>query len=147
LLTELAAASKSLSKNEKKIIEARCESSPMSEIDIDVLKLQLDQIMLRGAAISGCCLPNTDFFAEIISDEVKHLLLDFEYSDFTYDEVILAMRLNSVGGMRYPSGDFMEQVNFHGNCFNGDYIAKILANYQILRNNLDRKFQNQIDGY
>ena len=103
--------------------------------------------MLRGAAISGCQLPHTDFFADFIASELKIFINDFGYSDLTYEEIMLALRLNAKGGLKYASGEYQEQVEFFGSCFNVNFIAKILANYCIFRNALDRKLQNQIDGY
>lgn len=103
--------------------------------------------MLKGAAVSGCALPNTEFFAEIIAEELLSFIMDFGYSDYAYDEIILALRFNAKGGLKYPSGTVIEQVQFLGTCFNIDYFSKIMENYKIVREVLDRKFQNIIDGY
>jgi hypothetical protein len=110
------------------------------------MKLDIDQILLRGAAISGCALPSTEFFAEIIGEELEIFIKDFGYSELTTEEILLAMRLNSRGDFKYP-GETIEKVIFFGNCFNVEYFSKILYNYMVLRNILDRKIQNTIDGY
>jgi hypothetical protein len=110
------------------------------------MRWHIDQIMLRGAAISGCIVPGTEFFAEIIAEEITVFILDFGYRDLAYDEVLLALRINSKGGYRYPTGIELEPVSFYGNCFNVDYLAKVLVNYMAIRNLLDRKLQNIIDG-
>jgi len=116
------------------------------QIDENKLRWHIDQIMLKGAAISGCPLPNTEFFADVISDEVKAFILEFGYEELTYSEIILAMRANSKGGLKYPTGIELDQVTFFGNCFNIDYFAKVISNYMAMRNILDRKLQNFIDG-
>jgi len=103
--------------------------------------------MLRGAAVSGCVVPGTEFFAEIIAEELTAFILEFGYKDLTYDEIILALRINSKGGYKYPTGVDLEPVVFFGNCFNVDYFSKILSNYMVIRTLLDRKLQNVIDGY
>ena len=135
-----------LNEVENKIIAARLDSVSFCQIEQSKIRWHIDQIMLKGAAISGCPLPNTEFFADVISDEIKAFILDFGYEELTYAEIILAMRLNSKGGLKYPSGLELETVVFFGNCFNVDYFAKVISNYMTIRNILDRKLQNFIDG-
>lgn len=132
---------------EEKIIDARCKGESFSQMSSGDLRYCIDQIMLRGAAISGCPLPQTEFFAIYIAEELSTFINEFGYGELTYQEVLLAMRLNSGGGLRYPSGIELDQIAFTGSCFNVDYIAKVLANYKDIRLQLDRKFENQIDGY
>ncbi len=102
--------------------------------------------MLHGAGISGCPLPSTEFFAEIIAEEILEFILNFGYADLTYEEILLALRINSKGGFKHPSGLELDPVPFYGNCFNVDYFAKVMANYQVIRNYVDRKLQNYLDG-
>lgn len=110
-------------------------------------KVALDQIMLRGAAIVGCALPNTNFFADFIEHELNIFINEYGFKELTLQEVLTALRLNECSGVRFPSGVEIERVTFSGSCFNVSYISKILSNYLILRNMLDRKLQNFIDGY
>lgn len=131
---------------ENKVIAARLKGFSFSQIEEDKLRWYVDQIMLRGAAISGCVVPNTEFFAEIIAEEVTTFILDFGYKDLTYDEILLALRINAKGGYTYPTGIELETIPFFGNCFNIDYLSKVLSNYMAIRNLLDRKLQNLIDG-
>lgn len=102
--------------------------------------------MLRGAAICGCSLPQTEFFAGYIAEELI-LFIKNGYEEYTLDEVLLAIRVNSKGGARAPSGLEVEQIPFTGVCFNVNYVSKVLSNYKLLRDYLDRKFENKIDGY
>lgn len=132
---------------EEKVIDARLNGLSFCQIDEDKLRWCTDQIMLRGAAISGCTIPGTEFFAEIISEELRNYILNFGYKDLSYEEILLALRINSKGGYKYPSGIDLEPVAFFGNCFNVDYFSKVLNNYMAIRNMLDRKLQNIIDGY
>lgn len=132
---------------EEKIIEARCIGNSFSQMNKTDLRYSIDQIMLRGAAISGCPLPQTEFFAGFIAEELSAFINEFGYGKLTYNEVLLAMRINSKGGLRYPSGLELDQIVFTGSCFNVDYVAKVLSNYTAIRFQLDRKFENQIDGY
>lgn len=116
----------------------------MNETD---LRYSIDQIMFRGAAISGCQLPQTEFFAGYIAEELTVFINGFGYGQLTFDEIILAMRLNSTGNIRVASGAEMLSIPFFGSSFNVDYISKILSNYMILRKQLDVKLKNKIDGY
>jgi hypothetical protein len=110
-------------------------------------KLALDQIMLRGAAMCGCALPNTDFFADFIACELEIFINQYGFTEFTLQEILTALRLNESQNLRFPSGLEIERVVFSGNCFNVAYISKVLGNYSVLRNMFDRKLQNHIDGY
>jgi hypothetical protein len=136
-----------LVKFEDKIVEARLDGFSFNQIEENKLRWHVDQIMLRGAAISGCAIPATEFFAEIISEELSSFILNFGYEELTYAEILLALRINSKGGYKYPSGIEIEPVVFFGNCFNIDYFSKVMSNYMAIRNLLDRKLQNFIDGH
>lgn len=147
MLNEIANTEIRLNDFEDKIIRARVESVAFCQIEEKLIKWHIDQIMLKGAAISGCALPNTEFFADVISDEIQAFILEFGYEELSYDEIILALRMNSKGGYRYLNGAELEPISFFGHCFNVDYFSKVLSNYMNVRNLLDRKLQNLIDGY
>lgn len=103
--------------------------------------------MLKGAGIYGCSLPQTEFFAKIIADELQVLLNDFGFCELTEDEILLALRLNYRTGVRVPSGLELEKIYFSGNTFNIFFIASILEKYMTIRNQLDRRFKNLLDGH
>lgn len=136
-----------LTEVEERIIKARLSGKSFCELNETELDHTLDEIMVGGAAISGCALPGTEYFAKKIGEHVSVFISDYGYGELTLAEILTAFRLNSKGGLRFPSGTNIEQVEFSGNCFNVDYLAKILFNYMSLRNILDRRFQNMIDGY
>jgi len=136
-----------LTSTEEKIVQARHSGFSFCQLDDSDLKLSVDQIMLRVAGICGCALPNTEFFARFIAEEIATFILDFGYEELTLEEILLAFRLNAKGGLKYANGESAEQIVFFGNCVNVDYIAKVLANYMGFRKILDRKIQNKIDGY
>jgi hypothetical protein len=136
------------SKMEVKILQARLDGLSFCQIEGNDLRVATDQIMFKGAAISGCPLPNTEGFAEVIADELISFINEHGYAELTLSEILLAMRLNAEGGNRHPgTGNYMETVAFTGNCFNIMYVSKILSNYILFRNHLDRKFENKINGY
>lgn len=132
---------------DRKIIRSRLKGKAYWELNPEEIRLATDSIMIKGAAISGCSLPITEGFAEIISEQLSIFINEFGYCNLTLSEIILAMHINAAGGLRYASGDTIDRVEFSGNCFNVVYISKILEVYKTLRSNLDRKFQNEIDGY
>jgi hypothetical protein len=116
----------------------------MSELD---KRIVIDQIMFRGAAGFGSSLPQTEIFAKFVAEEISIFIDEFGYSEFTLEEFLLALRINSNGPIKNPSGNDLEQVVFSGICINVFFISKILRNYKVLRDNLDRRIQNIIDGY
>jgi hypothetical protein len=146
-LEELAKESKNLNPTEKKIVLSRLKGQSFSDLSQTDIRLATDKIMITGAAIYGCPLPTTEGFAEIISDQLTIFLNQFGYGKLTVSEIILSMHLNAAGVMRYSSGDYVERIEFSGQTFNVNFISKILQVYRNLRASLDRKFENQIDGY
>ncbi len=135
-----------LTSTDRRIIEARILGVCLNELSDKDLRSAIDQIMLRGAAISGCPLPTTEFFAEIIAEELIVFIQDFGYAHLTLEEVLLALRLNANGGVKYSAFQ-IEPIFFSGHCFNVDYVSKVLSNYITLRSYFERKIQNHIDGY
>lgn len=117
------------------------------DLEDEDIRLATDQLILKGAAIYGCPMPTTEGFAEIISSQLVAFLNSFGYGHLTVSEMILAMHMNAAGVFRYNSGDYADRIEFTGNNFNVMFLAKILELYRGLRNALDRKFQNHIDGF
>jgi hypothetical protein len=147
-VTELVEqAGKKLTEVEHLIAKARVVADPIAEQTETSQRAAIDQIMLRGAALTGCPLPSTEFFADIISQEIGVFLADFGYNMLTLEEVLLAMRLNCRTDLRFPSGTDVQQVPFVGNCFNVDFLSKVLANYSAMRTIFERKLENHIDGF
>lgn len=134
-------------KIEVRIIKARSEGLSFCELDGDDQRIAIDQIMFRGAAICGCNLPQTEMFATYVADEISSFILEFGYEELTLNELLLALKINAFGKIKNPAGEDIEQVCFTGNTINVFYLGKILKNYKVLRDNLDRRIQNQIDGY
>ena len=137
LLTEATEGVK-LTQKEKMIAEARGNGPSFDEMPSDDREVACDEIMLRIASIYGCALPNTDFFARYISEEIQKFIMDFGYFDHTLEEIILAFRLNC------KSQDY---IQFSGVCVNIDFISKVLANYTESRSLFENKLKNKIDGY
>lgn len=132
---------------EAKILSARLQDAPFASLSEKKQKTATDKIMLSGAAISGCALPNTEFFADIIADEIKIMITEHGYDNLTTAEILLALRLNANGGYKFPSGVELEIITFFGNCFNVYFLCKVLGNYMRIRYILDSKFKNYLDGH
>lgn len=146
MLKEIANLKIPLEDKELEIIKARLDLS-YCQLAEDNKRWYLDQIMLRAAALCGSKLPATEFFADIISDELDIFLLKYVKGQLSFQEILLALRFNSRGGFRNIEGLEIDNVPFSGNSFNIEYFAKIIACYMGLRNQMDRKLQNFIDGY
>lgn len=105
----------------------------------------MDLLIFKACAISGAELPPTDFFANIVSQEFVNFLLEFGYANYSIEEFLLAYKFNA-DGIKYPSGNSVEKVYFKG-VLSVNLSADVFSNYKILRDLLDRKLQNKIDGY
>lgn len=111
------------------------------------IKSCVDRMILNCSAIVGCGLPQTDFFADILTKQVSVHLVEYGYEALTYEEVMFAMNINEKRNVRLPSGLDLDYIDFKGNHFNVSFLSKIIQNYTMLRNNLDRRLQNHIDGF
>ena len=138
---------KKLTEAERKILKARGRGLSFCEIDGNLVRATVDQLMLRGAAIYGCSLPQTEFFATFIAEELESIIRDFGFGELTEAELLLALKLNCTTGIKLPSGLELEKVAFTGGTFNVFFISGVLEKYMKIRNMLDAKIQNQIDGH
>lgn len=134
-------------KQELQVAKARCSGLSFCELDELAARVAIDQIMFRGAAISGCMLPMTETFATFIAEEISSFILGFGYEELTQEEFLLALRINAFGRIKNSGGEDLEQVRFTGNCINVFYFGAVLKNYMVIRNNLERRIGNQLNGY
>jgi hypothetical protein len=147
MLADLPKEKVKLTELEGMIIEKRLSGPSFCQLRPDLLRVEVDSIILAGAAITGCNLPTTDFFAEAITREIIAFISESGYENLTMEEILFALRVNERDDIRWPSGDYVTQVPFVGNTFNVSFLAKVLANYMRFRKILDRKLENFIDGY
>lgn len=147
MLVELPKDKVKLNRIEELIIEKRLSGVSFCQIEESDLRSGIDHLILKASAITGCDLPQTEFFAEVLTTEIIEFVNEFDYRELTLAEMIFSIRLNSRIDLRFPSGNDIEQVVFSGRHFNINFFSRVLHNYAQLRKSLDRKFQNHIDGY
>lgn len=134
---------------EAKIIDARNNGFSIGQkaaVSKDRTETEIHKLVYRICSITGADLPPTETYATIVAEEFLIFLLNFGFEDLNLEEMLLAFRLNAKG-TKYPIGLEVDRINLKGSVFNIDSAAKVLVNYMSFRNQLDRKFQNKIDGY
>lgn len=134
-----------MSEVEKKIVEKRLIGVSFCQLDSNSQRVVMDKIILKGAAIFGCLLPQTEGFAESLSEEITELIISFGCSELTEQEIYLSMMLNTHHLLKYPSGIEIEKISFSGACINTTFLSKVFSNYMDLRKLIDRKFQIILD--
>lgn len=132
---------------EQKILDARISKNALIQFPTEELMERFNYLLNSISAISGMPLPKNDVMGVIVKTELITFLLDFGYKLLNEDEILLAFRLNAQGMCRFGDGTFMPVIEPIGEGMNVLYVAKILSNYMILRNNFDSKLKNIIDGY
>lgn len=120
---------------------------PFSEMSETELQAAADKIILKCSAFTGGEMPFTDFFASILSESIIDFLQRMGYAILNLNEIILSMEMNLSHAHKLPSGIELIQVDFSGRCVNLTFISKVLHNYMVVRNYLDRRFQNFMEGY
>lgn len=132
----------------KMILAARADGDCFWELAADPQKGQefTDLITIRVSAITGCELRATPLFDKVLSDEVGLMLADFYLDDLTISEICLAVRLNSWPLIKYTGGKDIEKVPIPQK-LNVDFLMKILYNYKILRDYMEKEFANKLAGF
>jgi hypothetical protein len=129
------------------VIDARVSGKTFCQMTDEELTIATNQIILRCSAEVGCDLPFTETFSNILSEQIILFIKNCEYENYTLREILLSSQIN----MMYPLPSYLAveifEVTFSGRCINVSFISKILNNYKTIRNQLDRKLQNSIDGY
>jgi hypothetical protein len=109
------------------------------DVDKTQLKVLADVSIFKIAAIVGFSLPTSDKFADVLNEELLILLSEFGYSTITFDELILAFRVNAQGGYRTYGGDTISTVNPYSTFFSINYAAAVLNNYMRIRKSIEYK--------
>ena len=97
--------------------------------------------------MSGAPLPTSEIFAEILAEEIVAFSTECCKGELTLEEILEAIRFNSIEDLKYPSGEYVNRPAFKGSCFHLSFLGHIVYNYSTLRESLDRKLQNFLDGY
>lgn len=148
MLSDLDRTLLKLEEIESWILDARCSGVSICAIDSEQdLKKKGAELISRISAQCGCATPTTEVFFNVLVEEVCDFMLRYGNGELCFEEYLLASRINSMGGYKFPSGLELERVPFVGNCFNVEYLSKLTDNYFRIRLQLDRKLQNLIDGY
>lgn len=129
------------------ILEARMKGESIANFSGNDAILSCDEIIIKCSAFYGCEMPYTDLFAKILSEAMLNFFTRFGYGELTTAEIILAMEMNLSSDLKIPSEIENEKIEFSGKCVNVMFVSKVLKKYIYLRNMLDRKLQNIIDGY
>jgi len=136
-----------LTEIENKILDYRTSGLSFCQLEETDLRVATDKIIIRYSSMCGCPLPQTEYFAEVLSDEISIFINDFGYRNLTLDEILFAIRINAGTDMKLPPGIELQHIEFTGVCVNVNFISKVLRNYMAIRNMLDRRIQNKLDGY
>lgn len=147
MLTDCQKRLKKLYQVDKKVISARLNGKALSELSESELAYCLDKITLKCNLHYGLNLPVTDFIANCLAEEVKKLLSDFGYWDFSFAEIELAFEINLQNSMVMPSSLELQKVTPVNDSAFVDFLAKLLYNYSMVRKQLDERFKNVIDGH
>ena len=142
-MSELPKENVRLTQIELKILEARIGSDGNIADSEDFG----EELLLKTSAIHGVKIPDSVGFSEILSGEIENMILEGDFSILSYEEVLLAIRINANSSFQFPSSTDVEKVKFYGNFVSPEFISKILLNYMTVRNELDKKLKNFIDGF
>lgn len=137
-----------LNEIEKKIVDARVyDNEGIFKMEHGVVKAALFKIVVEISHISGGELPKTEALLDMFIDELHTFLLEYGYDAYAIEEVLLAFRFNINTKLKQPSGITIDRVELKTENLSIEYISDVLRGYSVIRDNVDRIFQNHIDGH
>jgi len=128
-------------------LDARLTGFSISQLSENDLRIASDKIIIRCSVLTGCEMPFTEFYAAALTEQILEIFVKFGFDKLTLAEILLAMEMNWMKYVQLPSGDYADEIRFEGKTVNVSFITKVLYKYMMIRNFLDRKLENHIDGY
>jgi len=137
-LTELNVNSLNFNSIDKSVINARMQGEAICDIRKEELSILADVSIFKIAAIVGFSLPTSDKFADVLNEELLILLNQFGYSEITFEELILAFRINAQN-YRTPSGETLNPIIPYSTFFSINFAASVLNKYMQIRKIVENK--------
>lgn len=130
------------------VLEARADDSyfSFSQLDSDKQHILASQLVFKAAAISGLSLSQNEYFCDELEKQIVKFFNQFGFSNLNEKEFELALQINLARRFTMPSGIELDNIEPFGAFVNVAYLAKVLDNYMVIRNMIDRKLKNFIDG-
>lgn len=103
-----------------------------------------DELQLVACISHSISPPYSSLISELVAKEI--VVMMGRFPDLTYEETLLAIRFNADAGLAVPKNTDIEKIKFSGNFIGINFLSQIFKNYMSLRNLLDQKLKNFIDG-
>jgi len=132
-----------LNKIDKAVINARLSGDAICDIRKEELSVLADVAIFKIAAIAGLSLPTSDKFADVLNEELLILLTEFGYTDITFEELVLAFRIN-YQHYRTSGGHVFQPIIPYSTFFSINYASAVLDNYKSIRQIIERKIVEQV---
>jgi len=108
---------------------------------------EFDETLYRISKISGVDVKSDEIDFELLKEELIIYLKNFGYLNYTVEEILLAVRLNSTPQYFQKNVLDVEKIKCSVKYLNVSYLSEVLANYSQLRVLVEKKVKNIIDGY
>jgi hypothetical protein len=135
-----------ITSEQKRIMAARFKGDSFFEIPAEKHPFIVDEIIFTICANAGCELPASEMLARYLSEELIIAVSELGYSHLTLEEIKLAIRVNVLPILKNPGGNDLKTVDATRSVSVG-FLAPVLKNYCVLRDNLDRLIENKLNGY
>jgi hypothetical protein len=135
-----------ITSEQKRIMAARFKGASFWQIPEDKHQFVVDEIIFTIAANVGCELPVSEMLARYLSDEIVIAINEFGYSHLTVEEIKLAVRISVLPNLKNPAGNDFSAIASPARV-SVSFLAAVLKNYCVLRDNLDRLIENKLNGY
>lgn len=132
-----------LNSNESLIIDSRVGDESLFLLGDGAAEAASLPLIRQISVIIGQPLPTPEYL-DLLEKRLASFITKFGYDELTFSELILAFELNAVG---YTGEIEIDVVRSSTKNIGIEYVSKVLENYMQLRKTLDRKIQNQLDGY
>lgn len=117
---------------EEEIVDARKKGTALCDLNEKQFEAALTGIIFQVSVICGCQLPTHEAHINALEKEFGIFLKDNGYFGLTTEEVLTAFRMNANFKLR-------DKVETYNAVFNIDFASKVMRQYLIPRNVVDRK--------
>jgi len=128
------------------IFDARISEIAIEDYSDEDNKKKVFEVMTRAISIYGFKPTPNEMFLNDLCDAILDHIKKFKYGHLAWDEIFLALSMNTHTDLKYPSGEDYEPIISKSQTFSVQFLAQLLGRYMIFRNHLDEMIRKMFDG-
>ena len=129
------------------IFDARLkDEKSIEDYTLDENKKKSMSVIVKAISVYGFKPITVDMFLDDLCETIVEYFLNFNMGHLSWNEINLAVLMNSHVDLKYPSGEDYEPIISKSQSFSLQYLAQLVGRYMIFRNHLDEMIKKMFDG-